>query len=181
MIYKICWVTSWPSFWRAVSTCLQATYAWNAWLIVHVHARVHVPAELQVSVLDKSKMDWQDFKKSDKEVQEELEAHGRSDKQYLDKQVCGMRCFAVLCSAGKLLELHTDTKWWSLLEASWHCRAHLRRLSMVMEPLFMGMSCAVVCCTHTVLCSFASSSRLRPCCLVFALCPAGIPQACRAA
>lgn len=42
---------------------------------------------LQVSVLDKSKMDWQDFKKTDKEVQEELEAHARSDKQYLDKQV----------------------------------------------------------------------------------------------
>ncbi len=42
---------------------------------------------LQVSVLDKSKMDWQDFKKTDKEVQEELEAHARSDKQYLDRQV----------------------------------------------------------------------------------------------
>lgn len=42
---------------------------------------------LQVSVLDKSKMDWQSFKKTDKEVQEELEAHARSDKQYLDRQV----------------------------------------------------------------------------------------------
>ena len=41
----------------------------------------------QVSVLDKSKMDWQDFKATDKEVQEELDAHARSDKQYLDKQV----------------------------------------------------------------------------------------------
>jgi diacylglycerol kinase len=44
-------------------------------------------------------MDWQDFKKSDKEVQEELEAHGRSDKQYLDKQVRDMGCCAVLCCA----------------------------------------------------------------------------------
>lgn len=43
---------------------------------------------LQVSVLDKSKMDWQDFKSTDKEVQEELDAHARSDKQYLDKKVC---------------------------------------------------------------------------------------------
>lgn len=50
-------------------------------------------------MLDKSKMDWQDFKKSDKEVQEELEAHGRSDKQYLDKQVRDMGCCAVLCCA----------------------------------------------------------------------------------
>lgn len=52
----------------------------------------------QVSVLDKSKMDWQDFKKTDKEVQEELEAHARSDKQYLDKQVrmCYVLC-AVAC------------------------------------------------------------------------------------
>lgn len=41
----------------------------------------------QVSVLDKSKMDWQDFKKTDKEIQEELDAHARSDKQYLDRQV----------------------------------------------------------------------------------------------
>jgi hypothetical protein len=41
----------------------------------------------QVSVLDKSKMDWEGFKKTDKEVQEELDAHARSDKQYLDKQV----------------------------------------------------------------------------------------------
>lgn len=45
---------------------------------------------LQVSVLDKSKMDWQDFKKTDKEIQEELEAHARSDKQYLDKKVGGL-------------------------------------------------------------------------------------------
>jgi hypothetical protein len=42
---------------------------------------------VQVSVLDKSKMDWQDFKKTDKDIQEELEAHARSDKQYLDKKV----------------------------------------------------------------------------------------------
>lgn len=40
-------------------------------------------------MLDKSKMDWQDFKKTDKEIQEELEAHARSDKQYLDKKVRG--------------------------------------------------------------------------------------------
>jgi hypothetical protein len=47
---------------------------------------------LQVSVLDKSKMDWQDFKKTDKEIQVELEAHARSDKQYLDRKVrvCGV-------------------------------------------------------------------------------------------
>lgn len=38
-------------------------------------------------MLDKSKMDWEGFKKTDKEVQEELDAHARSDKQYLDKQV----------------------------------------------------------------------------------------------
>lgn len=46
-----------------------------------------VGSGLQVSVLDKSKMDWQDFKSTDKEVQEELDAHARSDKQYLDRQV----------------------------------------------------------------------------------------------
>jgi len=34
-------------------------------------------------------MDWQDFKSTDKEVQEELDAHSRSDKQYLDRQVRG--------------------------------------------------------------------------------------------
>jgi hypothetical protein len=38
-------------------------------------------------VLDKTKMDWQDFKSTDAAVQEELEAHKRSDKQYLDRQV----------------------------------------------------------------------------------------------
>lgn len=64
-------------------------------------------------MLDKSKMDWQDFKKSDKEVQEELEAHGRSDKQYLDKQVRDMGCCAVLCCAVlcKQLGLHSGTQW----------------------------------------------------------------------
>ncbi len=61
-----------------------------------------VPPSLQVSVLDKSKMDWQDFKKTDKEVQEELEAHARSDKQYLDKQVrqWGLRAVVWLCRQG---------------------------------------------------------------------------------
>lgn len=38
-------------------------------------------------MLDKTKMDWQGFKATDKNVQEELAAHARSDKQYLDKQV----------------------------------------------------------------------------------------------
>jgi hypothetical protein len=41
----------------------------------------------KVTVLDKTKMDWQDFKSTDAAVQEELEAHKRSDKQYLDRQV----------------------------------------------------------------------------------------------
>lgn len=41
---------------------------------------------LQVSVLDKTKLDWQDYKATDKGVQEELEQHRRSDKQYLERQ-----------------------------------------------------------------------------------------------
>lgn len=45
-----------------------------------------IESKKKVSVLDKSKMDWQDFKSTDKEVQEELDAHSRSDKQYLDRQ-----------------------------------------------------------------------------------------------
>lgn len=38
-------------------------------------------------MLDKSKMDWEGFKSTDTAVQEELEAHRRSDKQYLERQV----------------------------------------------------------------------------------------------
>eukprot|EP00775_Hariotina_reticulata_P003497 gene3497-3766_t len=45
-----------------------------------------IESKKKVTVLDKSKMDWQDFKQTDTDVQEELEAHRRSDKQYLDKQ-----------------------------------------------------------------------------------------------
>eukprot|EP00879_Flechtneria_rotunda_P001421 GHRR01001574.1.p1 GENE.GHRR01001574.1~~GHRR01001574.1.p1 ORF type:complete len:355 (+),score=176.98 GHRR01001574.1:219-1283(+) len=45
-----------------------------------------IESKKKVSVLDKSKMDWQDYKTTDSQVQEELEAHRRSDKQYLDKQ-----------------------------------------------------------------------------------------------
>jgi hypothetical protein len=41
---------------------------------------------VQVTVLDKTKMDWQAFKTTHAEVDEELAAHARSDKQYLDKQ-----------------------------------------------------------------------------------------------
>lgn len=41
----------------------------------------------QVTVLDKTKMDWQEMKAADASLQEELEAHKRSDKQYLDRQV----------------------------------------------------------------------------------------------
>eukprot|EP00193_Tetraselmis_chui_P017867 CAMPEP_0177772532 /NCGR_PEP_ID=MMETSP0491_2-20121128/12291_1 /TAXON_ID=63592 /ORGANISM="Tetraselmis chuii, Strain PLY429" /LENGTH=326 /DNA_ID=CAMNT_0019290385 /DNA_START=41 /DNA_END=1021 /DNA_ORIENTATION=+ len=40
----------------------------------------------KVSVLDKSRDDWRNFKKSNVEVEEELEMHKRSDAQYLDKQ-----------------------------------------------------------------------------------------------
>lgn len=59
---------------------------------------------VQVSVLDKSKMDWQDFKKTDKEVQEELEAHARSDKQYLERQVRAYMSQTVgRCCAGCVL------------------------------------------------------------------------------
>ena len=40
----------------------------------------------QVSVLDKSRSDWKDFKKVDNDVEEELELHKRSNDQYLDKK-----------------------------------------------------------------------------------------------
>jgi hypothetical protein len=40
----------------------------------------------QVNVLDKTKMDWQDYKAADTAVEEELEAHKRSGAQYLDRQ-----------------------------------------------------------------------------------------------
>jgi hypothetical protein len=41
----------------------------------------------QVNVLDKSKADWQQLKRTDAALEEELEAHRRSGGQYLDK-VC---------------------------------------------------------------------------------------------
>jgi hypothetical protein len=40
----------------------------------------------KVTVLDKSRADWKDFKKQDDAVEEELEMHKRSGDQYLDKQ-----------------------------------------------------------------------------------------------
>lgn len=39
----------------------------------------------KVSVLDKSKMDWHEFKKTDQTVDEELEAYKKSSNKYLDK------------------------------------------------------------------------------------------------
>ncbi|KAJ9515989.1 hypothetical protein QJQ45_016834 [Haematococcus lacustris] len=44
-----------------------------------------VEKKRKVSVLDKSKADWQQAKAGDTSMEEELEAHKRSDKQYLDK------------------------------------------------------------------------------------------------
>lgn len=44
-----------------------------------------MPHTLQVSVLDKSKADWNTLKSSDAALEEELEAHKRSGGQYLDK------------------------------------------------------------------------------------------------
>ncbi|PRW18331.1 craniofacial development 1 [Chlorella sorokiniana] len=40
----------------------------------------------KVTVLDKSRADWKDFKKTDDTIEEELEMHKRSGDQYLDKQ-----------------------------------------------------------------------------------------------
>lgn len=40
----------------------------------------------KVNVLDKTKMDWQEYKATDAAVEEELEAHKRSGAQYLDRQ-----------------------------------------------------------------------------------------------
>eukprot|EP00887_Chlorella_sp_A99_P001534 scaffold8.g1534.t1 len=40
----------------------------------------------KVTVLDKSRADWKDFKKGDEAVEEELEMHKRSGAQYLDRQ-----------------------------------------------------------------------------------------------
>ncbi|EFN58400.1 hypothetical protein CHLNCDRAFT_19583 [Chlorella variabilis] len=40
----------------------------------------------KVTVLDKSRADWKDFKKADDTIDEELEMHKRSGDQYLDKQ-----------------------------------------------------------------------------------------------
>ncbi len=38
-----------------------------------------------MSVLDKSKQDWQEYKKTDASVEEELEAYKKSSDKYLDK------------------------------------------------------------------------------------------------
>lgn len=43
--------------------------------------RRHTPAPTQVTVLDKSRADWKDFKKGDDAVEEELEMHKRSGDQ----------------------------------------------------------------------------------------------------
>ncbi|KAI3435540.1 hypothetical protein D9Q98_001605 [Chlorella vulgaris] len=40
----------------------------------------------KVTVLDKSRSDWKDFKQADDSIEEELEVHKRSGGQYLDKQ-----------------------------------------------------------------------------------------------
>ena len=40
----------------------------------------------KVTVLDKSRLDWKDFKKTDDAVEEELEAHKRSGATYLEKK-----------------------------------------------------------------------------------------------
>lgn len=40
----------------------------------------------KVTVLDKSKLDWKDYKKADGTIDEELEAHKRSGTTYLEKQ-----------------------------------------------------------------------------------------------
>ena len=50
--------------------------------------RRHLPPAAcvhQVSVLDKSKMDWQDVKAKDGGLEEELEAHKKSSGTYLEK------------------------------------------------------------------------------------------------
>ncbi|WIA40691.1 hypothetical protein OEZ86_004387 [Tetradesmus obliquus] len=45
-----------------------------------------IESKKKVTVLDKTKMDWQGAKAADAGLQEELEAHRRSDKQYLERQ-----------------------------------------------------------------------------------------------
>jgi hypothetical protein len=40
----------------------------------------------KVTVLDKSRVDWKDYKKTDDTVEEELEAHKRSGTTYLEKK-----------------------------------------------------------------------------------------------
>lgn len=44
---------------------------------------------VQVSVLDKSKMDWSTFKQSNTNVEEELEAYKKSSNQFLARCVQG--------------------------------------------------------------------------------------------
>lgn len=62
----------------------------------------------QVTVLDKSRADWKDYKKGDEVVEEELELHKRSGGQYLDKQARGRRdrghrlgAWLALCDVGR--------------------------------------------------------------------------------
>jgi len=45
-----------------------------------------VEKKKKVSILDKSKMDWKEYKTTDETVEEELETHKRSGNQFLDKQ-----------------------------------------------------------------------------------------------
>lgn len=40
----------------------------------------------KVTVMDKSKSDWKEFKSTDQEIHEELEAHKKSGATYLDKK-----------------------------------------------------------------------------------------------
>ncbi|GMH43431.1 hypothetical protein BSKO_11353 [Bryopsis sp. KO-2023] len=44
-----------------------------------------IDGKKKVNVLDKSRSDWQDHKKTDTGLEEELEVHKRSNDQYLDK------------------------------------------------------------------------------------------------
>lgn len=52
----------------------------------------HALLPLQVNILDKSKMDWNQLKSADANMEEELEAHKRSNKKYLDKVSVAATC-----------------------------------------------------------------------------------------
>lgn len=75
----------------------------------------HALLPLQVNILDKSKMDWNQLKSADANMEEELEAHKRSNKKYLDKvsvvlylqYACkrtGLQFHSSMCTAGVPLE-----------------------------------------------------------------------------